>query len=193
MSLTIGSKAPDFNLASDGGDDVRLSSFKGRKVALYFYPKDDTSGCTAQACDFRDSIAALRSAKCAVLGISRDPIDSHKKFKAKYGLNFPLLSDVDGSACEAYGVWVQKSMYGRNYMGIERSTFLIGEDGRIESIWRKVSVPGHVAEILSKLKPKKKSAAKKPAAKKSVKKKAVKKKVAKKAVKKPIKKSKRRA
>ncbi len=147
MTLKIGDKAPNFNLPSDQGSPVALSSMTGKKVVLYFYPKDDTSGCTAQACDFRDSITQLRSLNAAVLGISKDSVQSHKKFKEKYGLNFPLLSDESSGVCEQYGVWVQKSMYGRNYMGIERTTFLIDEKGIIRNIWRKVSVPGHAAEI----------------------------------------------
>jgi peroxiredoxin Q/BCP len=115
---------------------------------LYFYPKDDTSGCTAEACAFRDAMPDFSKVKAQVIGISRDPVKSHDKFKGKYELNFPLASDEDGKVCEAYGTWVEKSMYGRKYMGIERSTFLIDRHGAIRNVWRKVKVPGHADEVL---------------------------------------------
>ena len=146
--LNIGDKAPDFKLPTDGGGDVSLSQFKGRKVVVYFYPKDDTPGCTAEACAFRDNLTAFNKAGVDVIGISMDSVARHDKFKNKYDLNYTLAADEDGKVCEAYGVWVEKNMYGRKYMGIERSTFLIGPDGKIEQIWRKVKVNGHVEEVL---------------------------------------------
>jgi peroxiredoxin Q/BCP len=148
MSLKVGDKAPDFTLPSDGGGKVSLKALKGGAVVLYFYPKDDTSGCTAEACAFRDALPDFSKAKAAVIGISRDSVASHDKFKTKYELPFPLASDADGKVCEAYGTWVVKSMYGRKYMGIERATFLIDGKGVIRHIWRKVKVPGHAAEVL---------------------------------------------
>ncbi len=148
MSLKVGDKAPDFTLPSDGGGDVSLKALKGKTVVLYFYPKDDTSGCTAEACAFRDAFPDFSKAKATVIGISRDSVASHDRFKTKYGLPFPLASDEDGKVCEAYGTWVEKSMYGRKYMGIERTTFLIDGNGVIRGIWRKVKVPGHAAEVL---------------------------------------------
>ncbi len=148
MSLKIGDKAPDFTLPSDGGGEVSLKALKGKTVVLYFYPKDDTSGCTAEACAFRDALPDFSKLKAAIIGISRDSVASHDKFKIKYGLPFPLASDEDGKVCEAYGTWVEKSMYGRKYMGIERATFLIDGKGIIRGIWRKVKVPGHAGEVL---------------------------------------------
>jgi len=148
MTVDAGDKAPDFTLPTDGGDELSLSTLKGRKVVLYFYPKDDTSGCTKEAIGFRDLLGDFEKAGAAIVGVSRDGVAKHDKFKAKYELNFPLVADVEGKACEAYGVWVEKSMYGRKYMGIERSTFLIGEDGKIARAWRKVKVPGHTEEVL---------------------------------------------
>ncbi|QQG36880.1 MAG: thioredoxin-dependent thiol peroxidase [Micavibrio aeruginosavorus] len=157
-ALKNGSKAPDFTLPADGGDSITLSKFKGAPVVVYFYPKDDTSGCTQEACDFRDNLAAFRRLKTQVIGISKDSVKKHDKFKEKYDLNFPLLSDEDSKICEKYGVWVEKSMYGKKYMGIERSTFLIDAEGKIAHIWRKVSVTGHVSEVLKLLKEIKKTA-----------------------------------
>lgn len=142
-----GDQAPDFTLPADDGSSVTLSSLRGRWVVLYFYPKDDTSGCTAQACEFRDDLPRFDSLEVAILGVSPDSITSHMKFRDKYGLNFPLLADEDHAVAEAYGVWKEKSMYGRTYMGIERSTFLIGGDGRIEHAWRKVKARGHAAML----------------------------------------------
>lgn len=146
-----GKKAPAFSLISDEGKKVALKDFRGRRVVLYFYPKDDTPGCTTEACAFRDSSPAVKSADAVVLGISKDSVASHVKFKKKYKLNFPLLAD-DAEVCEAYGVWKQKNMYGRTYMGIERSTFLIDETGKIRAEWRKVSVSGHADEVMKALK-----------------------------------------
>lgn len=138
-----GEAAPDFSLPADDGAQVRLSDFRGRHVVLYFYPKDDTSGCTAQACELRDDMPRLEALDAVVLGVSPDPVRSHVKFKEKYDLNFPLLADEDHAVSELYGVWKEKSMYGRTYMGIERSTFLIDEEGRIAEVWRKVKPRGH--------------------------------------------------
>ena len=145
----IGTKAPDFELDSDGGGRVKLSDFAGKKVVVYFYPKDDTSGCTLEALDFTKAAAAFKKAKTTVIGISPDTVKSHDKFKAKHGLGVILAADPDKAAIGAYGVWAEKSMYGRNYMGVERSTFLIGADGRIAQEWRKTKVPGHVEEVLA--------------------------------------------
>jgi len=148
MSVDVGDKAPGFTLPTDGGGEISLSDFKGKPVVLYFYPKDDTSGCTAEACAFRDALPDFSKVKAEVIGISRDPVKKHDKFKEKYALNFPLASDEEGEVCEAYGTWVEKSMYGRKYMGIERSTFLIDGKGMIRGIWRKVKVPRHAEELL---------------------------------------------
>ncbi|MGB8182639.1 MAG: thioredoxin-dependent thiol peroxidase [Stellaceae bacterium] len=153
MSLEIGDKAPDFTLPTDGAGTVRLSDLKGQNVVLYFYPKDDTSGCTAEACQFRDLFPKFGRTDAMVIGISRDSIASHDKFKKKYKLPFTLASDEQGKVTERYGVWVQKSMYGRKYMGIERSTFLIDDKGVIRGIWRKVKVPKHAEEVLNAIKP----------------------------------------
>lgn len=148
FELNIGDKAPDFTLPSTGGGTISLSSLQGQPVVLYFYPKDMTSGCTRESCDFRDNLAAFNKIGAKVIGISRDSIVSHEKFIQKESLNFPLVSDEDGSVCSKYGVWVEKSMYGRKYMGIERATFLIDAEGRIAALWHKVSVPGHVDAVL---------------------------------------------
>lgn len=150
--LKIGSKAPDFTLPTDGGGSITLSALKGQPIVLYFYPKDDTPGCTQESCDFRDNMAALKRLKVQVIGISKDSVKKHDKFKEKFELNFPLASDEDSDTCEKYGVWAEKSMYGKKYMGIERSTFLIGADGKIAHLWRKVSVTDHVTEVLKALK-----------------------------------------
>jgi len=144
----VGTEAPGFTLAADGGREVALSDLRGRKVALYFYPKDDTPGCAREARDFRDAAAGFAAAGAEILGVSRDGPDRHDRFKAKHGLPFALLSDVDGVVCAAYGTWVEKSLYGRKFMGIERSTFLIDGSGVIRAAWRKVRVPGHVVRVL---------------------------------------------
>lgn len=151
MLLENGSLAPNVELPGDAGQFYNLANYRGQKVVLYFYPKDDTSGCTAEACAFRDQLQDFNNLNAAVFGISRDTPQSHDKFKSKYKLTFPLLSDVDGVACTAYGTWVEKSMYGKKYFGIERSTFLIDEKGIIRHIWRKVKVAGHVKEVLETL------------------------------------------
>jgi peroxiredoxin Q/BCP len=148
MSVELGNKAPDFTLPTDGAGSVTLSKLNGKKVVLYFYPKDDTSGCTAEACGFRDSFPDYGGTGAVVIGISKDSVASHDKFKKKHGLPFTLASDVNGDVCEKYGVWVEKSMYGRKYMGIERATFLIDGKGVVRGVWHKVRVPGHVAEVL---------------------------------------------
>jgi peroxiredoxin Q/BCP len=145
--LEKGDVAPDFALPADDGSVVRLGDLKGSKVILYFYPKDDTSGCTTQACELRDALPRIDEGGARVLGVSPDPVTSHVKFKNKYQLNFPLLSDEDHAVAEAYGVWKEKSMYGRTYWGIERSTFIIDEDGVILEVWRKVKAKGHAAKV----------------------------------------------
>jgi peroxiredoxin Q/BCP len=147
--LRIGDKAPSFTTAFDSKQEVGSEQLKGKKVVLYFYPKDDTPGCTIEAKDFRDHYADFQKAGAVIIGVSRDSVKSHDKFKEKYCLPFPLASDEDGSVCEAYGVWVKKSMYGKEYMGVERATFLIDAGGTLRHIWRKVSVPGHVQEVLA--------------------------------------------
>jgi peroxiredoxin Q/BCP len=149
MSLEAGDKAPAFTLATDGGGKVKLSELRGKTVVLYFYPKDDTSGCTKEACGFRDNMGRLTKAGATVIGVSRDSVAKHDKFKAKHDLNFALGSDEDGTVCEAYGTWIEKSMYGRKYMGIDRATFVIDGTGVIRNVWRKVKVPGHVDEVLA--------------------------------------------
>ncbi|MBM4184480.1 MAG: thioredoxin-dependent thiol peroxidase [Gemmatimonadetes bacterium] len=143
-----GSRAPDFTLPSDQGGEVKLSALRGKQVVLYFYPKDDTPGCTVQACDFRDAEPTFAGLDAVVLGVSADSLASHAKFREKFGLNFPLLADVDHAVSQAYGVWTEKSMYGRTFMGIERSTFLIDEKGIVREVWRKVSPQGH-ADMLA--------------------------------------------
>lgn len=146
-----GDQAPDFTLPADDGSTVTLSSFRGRKVVLYFYPKDDTSGCTAQACEFRDTLPRIEESGAVVLGVSPDPVKSHVKFRDKYDLNFPLLADEDHAVAEAWGVWVEKSMYGRTYFGIERSTFLIDEEGKVSKVWRKVKAKGNAEMVAGAL------------------------------------------
>jgi peroxiredoxin Q/BCP len=148
MSLDLGDKAPDFTLPTDGGGSITLSKLGGKKVVVYFYPKDDTSGCTAEACGFRDAFPDYGATGAVVIGISKDSVASHDKFKKKHELPFILASDTGGEVCEKFGVWVEKSMYGRKYMGIERATFLIDETGIIRGVWHKVRVPGHVGEVL---------------------------------------------
>jgi peroxiredoxin Q/BCP len=147
--LQVGSLAPDFSVSTDEGQVVSLQDFVGQTVILYFYPKDDTPGCTVEACDFRDNFMRLKSKRAVVLGVSRDSQDSHRKFKNKYELPFQLLVDSDGKLCEAYGAWKEKSMYGRKYMGIERMTVLIGPDGLIRKVYPKVQVKGHVDQVLA--------------------------------------------
>lgn len=149
MTATLGTEAPNFTASTDGNGRISLKDLRGKTVILYFYPKDDTSGCTAEACDFRDNMQRLTSSGAVVLGVSPDSPKSHDKFKQKYELNFALLSDESHEICESYGVWVEKSMYGRKYMGVERSTFVINAEGVLTHEWRKVKVPGHVDEVLA--------------------------------------------
>lgn len=147
-ALAEGSKAPAFAAESQEGHTVKLADFAGKTVVLYFYPKDSTPGCTTEACSFRDSHSALLKKGVVVLGVSPDSVKSHANFAGKNSLPFPLLADVDKKIVEAYGVWVEKSLYGRKYMGVERSTFVIGPDGKIVKIFRKVKAATHVAEVL---------------------------------------------
>lgn len=151
--LTPGQKAPEFSLADQNGRKVRLKSLKGQPVVLYFYPKDDTPGCTKEACGFRDSLPALQKLDAVVLGVSQDDSASHQKFIAKYGLPFTLLSDEEAEVAKAYGVYKLKNMYGKKYWGIERSTFVIDETGTLKAVFRKVKVDGHVDEVLTALRP----------------------------------------
>lgn len=148
-ALEPGDAAPDFNLPRDGGGETGLSVFHGRKLVLFFYPKDATSGCTAEAVSFTALAGEFEAAGTAILGISPDSVASHDKFKRKHGLEVALASDESKEMLQAYGVWVEKSMYGRKYMGVERTTFLIDPDGKIARIWRKVRVPGHADEVLA--------------------------------------------
>jgi len=148
----VGAKAPAFSMASDSGATIKLADFKGKNVILYFYPKDDTPGCTTEACDFTAGLPNFGKANAVVIGVSKDSVASHAKFKAKYKLKHTLGADESGDVCAAYSTWVEKSMYGRKYMGIERSTFLIDATGIIRGAWRGVKVPGHAAEVLSALK-----------------------------------------
>ncbi len=150
--LEIGKKAPSFSLMDTNGVKVSLKDFKGLKVVLYFYPKDMTSGCTKEACDFRDFFPNFKKVKTVIIGISVDSVESHKKFVSKYNLPFTLLSDEKKEAVSKYGVWKEKSMYGRKYMGIERTTFIIDENGLIKNIFPKVKVDGHVEEVMKVLK-----------------------------------------
>jgi peroxiredoxin Q/BCP len=215
MALQVGDTAPDFSMPTDDGSSIWLSALRGKKVVLYFYPKDDTPGCTVEACSFRDNLPDFKGINAEIIGVSRDDSASHQRFRNKFGLNFTLASDTTGKVTEDYGVWTEKSMYGKTFMGIQRATFLIDEKGKIMHIFPKVSVEGHTAEVLAALKgelplaaptaakapakkptAKKKAAkpavAKKPATKKAAPKQAVKKqaaaKKAKKSAKKPVKK-----
>ncbi len=151
MALTAGTTAPAISAPTQGDGTWRLKDAKGQWVVLYFYPKDDTSGCTAEACDFRDSMKRLKKLQVQVVGVSPDSTKSHDKFASKYDLTFPLLSDEDKTICQAYDVWKQKSMYGRTYMGVERTTYLINPKGKIAHVWEKVKVKGHVDEVLATL------------------------------------------
>ncbi len=149
MPLDIGSKAPAFNLPTDGGGTLALATLQGTKVVLYFYPKDMTPGCTTESEGFRDRIKDFNAAGAVIVGASKDSVARHDKFVAKLGLPFPLVSDETGTLCEAYGVWREKKLYGRAFMGIVRSTFLIDEQGKIAAIWDKVRVKGHVDAVLA--------------------------------------------
>jgi peroxiredoxin Q/BCP len=152
MALTVGTKAPDFKLPSTEGKTVSLKELKGKKVVLYFYPKDDTPGCTREACDFRDNLARVKSQGALVYGVSKDTIASHDKFREKYELPFPLLSDEGNATAQAYEAFGEKTLYGRKSMGTIRSTYLIGEDGKIAAVWSPVKVDGHVDKVLAALK-----------------------------------------
>jgi len=146
-----GAPAPDFTLQADDGKEVRLSALRGKPVVLYFYPKDDTPGCTKEACAFRDRSADLKGKGAVVLGVSPDDVTSHGRFRDKYSLNFPLLADTGHRVAETYGAWREKNLYGKTSMGIQRSTFLIDRDGKVRKVWKKVSVDGHDAEVLAAL------------------------------------------
>jgi len=145
--VDVGSPVPDFSLPATRIGTASRAALKGKPYVIYFYPKDNTSGCTAEACDFRDNMGALNKLGVTVIGISKDSLKSHENFAKKFGLTFPLASDEDGTVCNRFGVWIEKSMYGRKYMGIERATFLVDAKGIIRNIWHKVSVTGHVAEV----------------------------------------------
>ncbi len=190
--LKAGDRVPSFTLSSDSAGEISSAQLTGQRYVLYFYPKDDTSGCTVEACQFRDQHPEFQKLRVPVYGVSPDSVASHEKFTAKFTLNFPLLADEGHTLADAFGVWVEKSMYGRKYMGVQRSTFVIGPDGKIEHAWEKVTPDGHAAAVLAALgapasaatpapaKPAKKAAAKKaaaatPAVKKVAQKKAVKK------------------
>ena len=149
--LTIGNIAPNFSLLAIDGKKYSLKDFKGKKIVLYFYPKDDTSGCTAEACSFRDNLSDIKKKGAVVLGVSPDGLKSHEKFVSKYDLNFPVLSDESKEILTEYGVWQEKSMYGRKYMGVVRTTYVIDENGKISHIFPKVKVDGHTEEILKAL------------------------------------------
>lgn len=150
--LDVNDMAPDFSLPRDGGGTLNLADFKGKALVLFFYPKDDTSGCTKESIGFSEALQDFSAAGAAVVGVSKDSVKSHDKFVKKHDLSVPLLSDEASTMCEDYGVWAEKSMYGKSYMGIERSTFLIDGEGRIVRVWRKVKVPGHVDEVLAAVK-----------------------------------------
>jgi peroxiredoxin Q/BCP len=152
MSVSEGDKAPAFAMATDGNGTVSLKDLKGQNVVLYFYPKDNTPGCTKEACAFRDLMPDFNGIDAAIIGVSKDSVKKHDNFKAKYELPFTLASDEDGSVCEAYGTWVHKKLYGREYMGIERATFLIDGKGVVRKIWRKVKVAGHAEDVLESVK-----------------------------------------
>ncbi len=152
MSVSEGDKAPAFEMATDGGGTVSLKDLKGKPVVLYFYPKDNTPGCTKEACAFRDLMPDFSGIDAAIVGVSKDSVKKHDNFKAKYELPFTLASDEDGTVCEAYGTWVQKKLYGREYMGIDRATFLIDGKGVVRKVWRKVKVAGHAEEVLESAK-----------------------------------------
>lgn len=149
--LSVGNKAPNFSLVANDGKKYSLKDFKGKKVVLYFYPKDDTSGCTAEACSFKDNLSDIKKKGAVVLGVSPDGLKSHEKFVSKYDLNFPVLSDESKKMLTEYGVWQEKSMYGRKYMGVVRTTYVIDENGKISHIFPKVKVDGHTEEILKAL------------------------------------------
>jgi peroxiredoxin Q/BCP len=149
MSVEVGTPAPDFTMPTDTGGEVTLSTLRGKRVVLYFYPKDDTPGCTKEACGFRDNLPDFSAIDATVIGVSKDSVASHAKFRKKYTIPFILASDQKAGTAEKYGAWVEKSMYGKRYMGMERSTFLIDEKGIVRAVWRKVKVDGHVEQVLA--------------------------------------------
>lgn len=152
MALTVGDKVPNFKLPTDGGGELSLADLKGGKTVLYFYPKDDTTGCTQEAKDFTALAKDFAKAKTRIVGISKDPAKKHDKFKDKYGIPFTLIADEETSLCQAFGVWVKKKLYGREYMGIARSTFLVDDKGNIRAAWPKVKIAGHAEEVLEEAK-----------------------------------------
>ena len=149
--LQVGKRAPAFNLESDSGKKVSLASLRGKRVVLYFYPKDDTPGCTQESCDFRDNLSRVEAQGAIVFGVSKDSVSSHQKFKGKFSLPFPLLSDPSHAIIEKYGVWKEKKLYGRSYMGVERTTVIIDENGKVAQIFPKVKVEGHVENVIEAL------------------------------------------
>lgn len=149
MTVEIGIQAPDFELEASNGETIKLSNYKGKNVVLYFYPKDMTPGCTTQACDFRDQSQLFHELDAVILGVSTDPVNRHQKFVEKYGLPFLLLADTDHEVAETYGVWKLKKNFGKEYMGIERSTFIINKEGKLVKEWRKIQVKGHVEDALT--------------------------------------------
>jgi thioredoxin-dependent peroxiredoxin len=149
MTVAVGDKVPAVTLPVSGGGELSLAKLKGKPVVVYFYPKDNTSGCTKEAQDFQAAMAKFKKSGAEVIGVSKDSVASHDKFAAKFDLSFPLLADTEGKACEAFGTWVEKSLYGRKYMGIERATFVIDAKGVVRHVWRKVKVPGHVDQVLA--------------------------------------------
>ena len=151
MMIDIGNQAPDFFMSTDGGNTISLKELKGNKIILYFYPKDMTPGCTTEACDFRDAYPDFSMIDAKIIGVSKDSVERHNKFKDKYNLPFILASDENGEVCNAYGVWQEKKNYGKTYMGIVRSTFLINERGNIAAIWRNLRVKGHVEKVLEEV------------------------------------------
>ena len=149
--LKVGKRAPAFSLESDSGKKVSLASLRDKRVVLYFYPKDDTPGCTQESCDFRDNLSRVKAQGAAVFGVSKDSVSSHQKFKQKFSLPFPLLSDPSHAVLEKYGVWKEKKLYGRSYMGVERTTVIIDENGKVAQIFPKVKVEGHVENVIESL------------------------------------------
>ncbi|MEM0984738.1 MAG: thioredoxin-dependent thiol peroxidase [Pseudomonadota bacterium] len=150
-TLEVGAKAPDFSLPLSGGETRTLSDYAGRRLVLYFYPKDDTPGCTNEAKDFSEHASAFAAKDTEILGVSKDTVAKHARFADKHNLSVPLGSDAEGTVCEDYGVWVEKKMYGKTYMGIERTTVLIGPDGHVEEVWRKVKVKGHAQAVFERI------------------------------------------
>ncbi len=184
--LQIGDQVPEFSLSADGDKAVSSASLKGTRFVLYFYPKDDTPGCTTQACSFRDNLPAFNAVSIQIFGVSADSGAAHDKFVKKFGLNFPLISDPSRALIEGMGVWVEKSMYGKKYMGIARATFVIDAAGKIEKLWEKVTPAGHAEQVLAYLAGETDAPGKKPVTKRAVTKRAVTKKPASKTVKKAL-------